>query len=271
VALSAPGGNCVNDTGACLYPILTTTNSGSTTFQTDVNGGSIYTDSYNISVGTSFSAPLVSGTVALMLSARPGMTPTDVRAALQGSTRSFPNSGADAGVLACRAPDSTEQLECYCTTSTCGAGMLDAGAAVAGAARGLQARVTLNSESPAAPDTITLSGSNSFVISPRTLSTYQWTLVDGGGIVTALAPSGASATATPSGAGRFVVRLSVTDSTGAQSTTDRAIDVAGPPPPPAPIRAADGGGGGGALGPVWLLLLLSAVVALRLQSRRRSF
>jgi serine protease len=136
IAISAPGGNCVNTTAAdpCLYPILTTSNSGS---KTPVD--SIYTDSFNASLGTSFSSPLVAGTVALMLSANPAMTPQQVRAALQSSARTFPTTSADnedQTVPFCAPPqfdgsgDPIDQLECICNTSTCGAGMLDAGAAV---------------------------------------------------------------------------------------------------------------------------------------------
>lgn len=265
VAIAAPGGNCVNTSASdpCLYPILTTTNAGSTG-----PTSSTYTDSYNISVGTSFSAPLVAGTVGLMLSARPEMTPANVLAALQGSARSFPNSGSDsAGVAACRAPSSADQLECYCTTTTCGAGMLDARAAVAAADRGLQARITLSDETPSPSQTITLGGATSFVLSPRTLATYQWTLVNGGGIVTTiLNPTSAAASVTPSGNGRFTVSLTVTDSTGAQSTSERAIDVGTTPPPL--IVGDSGGGGGGALGLAWLAGLALAVMALQLQRNR---
>jgi hypothetical protein len=133
VAISAPAGNCVNtDANApCLYPILTTSNAGTTT-----PAESIYTDSYNPSLGTSFSAPLVSGVVALMLSVRPTLTPQQVLATLQATARPFPGS-ADATVPVCTAPQydaagyPVDQLECRCTTTTCGAGMLDAGAAVA--------------------------------------------------------------------------------------------------------------------------------------------
>jgi serine protease len=143
VTIAAPGGNCVNvDPGtACLYPILTTSNSG---FMGPLD--SIYTDSFNISVGTSFSAPLVSGTVALMLSAQPSLTPPQVRALLQATARPFPTTGADVSsgpVVACTAPqydassNPVDQLECYCTTQACGAGMLDAGAAVTAAKNGL--------------------------------------------------------------------------------------------------------------------------------------
>src|SRR6185369_6527123 len=72
VAISAPGGNCVNTDAAspCLYPILTTTDAGTTT-----PAGGRYTDSFKISVGTSFSSPLVAGAMALLVSARPSITP----------------------------------------------------------------------------------------------------------------------------------------------------------------------------------------------------
>lgn len=130
VALAAPAGNCVNLDGNCLYPLLTTVNSGTKAATT-----SAYTDSSNYTVGTSFSAPLVAGTVGLMLSVDPSLTPAKTREILQTSARPFPTTrplvGGEAAVPACRAPDTTEQLECFCTTTTCGAGMLDTGAAVA--------------------------------------------------------------------------------------------------------------------------------------------
>ncbi len=132
ISISAPGGNCVNTTSGapCLYPILAATNTGITT-----PAASSYTDGFNASVGTSFSAPLVAGTVALMLSVHPWLTPTEVKAALQSSARAFPPRIAGisqtGAIPDCHAPDNSDQLECFCTTSTCGAGMLDAAAAVA--------------------------------------------------------------------------------------------------------------------------------------------
>ena len=144
IAISAPGGNCVNvDPGSpCLFPILTTSDSGETT-----PAGPKFTDSFDPTLGTSFSAPLVSGTVALMLSAQPSLTPVQVRIVLQATARPFPTTGGDNGdgtpVLQCTAPQfdpvgqPVDQAQCYCTIDTCGAGMLDAGAAVAGAQAGL--------------------------------------------------------------------------------------------------------------------------------------
>lgn len=135
IAISAPGGNCVNiEAGTpCLYPILSTANSGR---QQPQAFGSIYTDSFNISVGTSFATPMVAGVSALILSVRPDLSPAEVRRALQDSARPFPTWGADNGpsdpepVGLCRPPDGSDQLQCYCSTSLCGAGMLDANAAV---------------------------------------------------------------------------------------------------------------------------------------------
>ncbi len=140
ITIAAPGGNCVNiaEGSPCLYPILTTTNSGT---QGPAPDGSTWTDSFNISVGTSFATPIVAGTAALMLSARPTLTPTELAQVLKATARPFPTTGADNGpddpspVPQCRAPDGIDQLQCYCKAGLCGAGMLDAAAAVASVAQ----------------------------------------------------------------------------------------------------------------------------------------
>jgi serine protease len=64
--------------------------------------------------GTSVATPLVSGVISLMLAANPTLTSTDVRNILTSTARAFPNSS--------------------CTTTTCGAGIVNAGAAVQKAA-----------------------------------------------------------------------------------------------------------------------------------------
>jgi serine protease len=142
VAIAAPAGNCVNiEAGSpCLYPILTASNSGT---REPAEGGSIWTDSFDISVGTSFATPIVAGAAALVLSARPEWTAAEVRAVLQRTARPFPTSGSTNGgvdpnpVPMCRAPDGTDQLQCYCSVGLCGAGMLDIGAAALEAVQGV--------------------------------------------------------------------------------------------------------------------------------------
>ncbi len=148
VSISAPGGNCGGtDTSLpCLYPILSAANAGLTMPVLDAVGGSIYTDGFKPSLGTSFSAPLVSGTVALMLSVQPSLTPAQVTDLLRSSARPFPTADSGTGdgthVPQCVTPPAvglpqSDQGECFCTSTTCGAGMLDAGAAVRAALAGV--------------------------------------------------------------------------------------------------------------------------------------
>ncbi len=94
VTLAAPGGD---GSGG----ILSTLNAGAST-----PGG----DSYAAYMGTSMAAPVVSGVAALMLSANPKLTPDQVASLLKSTARAFPS--------AC---------------SGCGAGIVDASAAVAAA------------------------------------------------------------------------------------------------------------------------------------------
>lgn len=252
IALSAPGGNCVNSTGACLYPILTTTNTG-----TQGPVSAVYSDAVNPSLGTSFSAPLVSGAAALMLSINPALTPADVRQMLRSTARPFPTVGAAAGTPACAAPTTTDQSECYCTASTCGAGMLDAGAAVLAAA-GVHAHISVSPAQPVPNQAVQLDGSGSFIAPGRTITSYAWALTSGGGIVSALpVPANtASISVTPTAAGQFTVSLTVTDSKGVSSQTSQTVAVAAASP-----GTSSGGGGGGALGWPYLLALLAAVAA----------
>jgi serine protease len=95
VDVAAPGG----DTGA---GILSTLNAGTT---------SPGADSYASYMGTSMATPHVAGVVALMLAKNPALTPDDVESRLKSSARPFPAS-----------------------CSGCGAGIVDASAAIDAAA-----------------------------------------------------------------------------------------------------------------------------------------
>ncbi len=72
--------------------------------------------------GTSFSAPVVSGAISLMLSVRPDLTADQIVQGLRRSARPHVVSSV-AGVAAC---SNTNPGRCLCTTTTCGAGILDA-------------------------------------------------------------------------------------------------------------------------------------------------
>lgn len=73
-------------------------------------------DSYATYEGTSMAAPHVAGVISLMLSANPGLASADVLAILQQTATPFP-------------------AQTTCTTTICGAGIVNAGAAVEEAAR----------------------------------------------------------------------------------------------------------------------------------------
>ena len=265
IAISAPAGNCVNSTGPCLFPLLTTSNKGTTMPIADSAGGSIYTDgATDPSLGTSFSAPLVAGTVGLMLSANPTLTPAQVLAALRSTARAFPATGAGSGVMACTAPTATAQAtECYCTTSTCGAGMLDAGKAVAAVAIAV-ANIGVASTAATVGSAVAFDGSASRAGLAATVSGYLWEVISGPATFTS-ATNAASATLLPSAAGTVVVKLTITDSAGSTASNSVTLNVAAPAAIVSMAApSSDGGGGGGAVGWIWLLGLLVAVVAVQL-------
>jgi serine protease len=99
VDIAAPGGN---GGGNASTNFLAITNSGVTTPEADTTSSR---------AGTSFAAPLVSGVAALALSVAPGLSSTTLRNLLKSSAKPFPDAS-------------------NCRTLGCGAGILDAAAAV---------------------------------------------------------------------------------------------------------------------------------------------
>jgi serine protease len=122
VDVAAPGG----DTGA---GILSTLNAGTT---------SPGADSYASYMGTSMATPHVAGVVALMLAKNPALTPDDVEARLKSSARPFPAS-----------------------CSGCGAGIVDASAAIdaaAGTGTGTTMSETESNNTISTANSVTTSG-----------------------------------------------------------------------------------------------------------------
>jgi serine protease len=259
VTISAPAGNCGNS-NSCLYPLLTISNTGTAAPLTTPADYTYTSSGADASFGTSFSAPLVSGTVGLMLSLNPALTPAGVKSILQSSARAFPSTGGEAAATACHAPNGSDQIECYCSTSTCGAGMLNTAGAVARAFDPTAAATTSNA-SPTVGAVITLDGSGSVAYGGRTITTYQWTIVSGASSASFSGVNNiASVALNALAAGNVTVQLLVADNTGASATTTTTLTIA-----PAPVVAA-GGGGGGALDWSWLLGI-AAVLASVLMSR----
>lgn len=255
IAISAPAGNCVNLTGVCEFPLLTTSNSGTTTPVAGAAGATYTSGGVDASFGTSFSAPLVAGTIGLMYSANPTLTPADVLRYLRSTARAFPASGFDPSVPTCTAPTAVAQdSECYCTTSTCGAGMLDAGAAVTAVAQ-IIAQIVPTATSVTVGSSVTLDGTGS---NPGPGATsivgYQWVVTSGAGLVTAGAANTPTFTLRADSAGTAIVALTVTDNIGRSASTSVSIALnAAPPTTPPADGSSGGGGGGGALSLGWLL------------------
>jgi len=263
VAIAAPGGNCVNETGACLYPIMTTSNSGTTSPRT-----SSYTDSFDASVGTSFAAPQVSGTVGLMLSRNSKLSPVEIRSVLQSTARIFPFSGAAPEIQRCQAPTGVEQLECYCTTTTCGAGMLDAAAAIAAVLPTPAARIMVDESALQSSRSTFLSAAGSDPSAGSTLTSYQWTQLNGQQVGTFVGNTALpQATFVFSGeTGSVEIQLQVTDSAGASDTLRQVLSIGSPPPTQAASSA-----GGGITSAGWVIgLLLACAVLWCLHGPRRS-
>ena len=95
--------------------ILTLHNTGTTTDNLS---------DYRNYAGTSFSAPITAGVVALMLDANPNLTPDQIIQGLKVSARPHVQS-TRIGTCTGSNPG-----RCICTTATCGQGILDAGEAV---------------------------------------------------------------------------------------------------------------------------------------------
>jgi serine protease len=290
VALSAPGGNCVNTTGACLFSLDTTTNAGTTTPTT-----SGFTDMTNTNLGTSFSAPIVSGIAGLMLSVNGNLKSSQLIARLQEGSTTFPTS-SDPTIPTCQIPSNTTGLqtsECNCTTSTCGAGMANAAKAVQAALRPIAA-VAASTTTSATPGTaLTLNASSSAAACNHTITSYSWTTLSGtntGGI--ASANTSMPTVMTPAAGSTYTVQLTITDDAGLTDTANVVVSSTGYTSSApttagttaclqavsysAPATVADsassgntttpttsssgGGGGGGALD--WLVLLMLALPVL---------
>jgi serine protease len=205
VGIAAPAGNCVNTNGGpCLRSIDSTINDGAT-----VPGANAYTDQTNTNLGTSFSAPIVSGIAALMRAANANLTPPQLIARMKASATPFPQP---TGLAQCVA-GSTSTAECACTAATCGAGMVNALSAVK-AARNPIAAVRI--PAGVALGSATIDAGGSAAACGATIASYAWTGTGAVQIVSGAASAAVNIMSTAAGTLTLVVK----DSAG---NTDTAV------------------------------------------------
>ncbi len=217
--------------------------------------------------GTSFSAPLTAATLALMWSAHPQLTDTTLLYRLAGSTKQFSNSYFPFLVLPncpqLGAPNTPEENRCFCTHSTCGAGLLNAENAVAEAMRPV-ANFTATRANDAAP--IVLNGASSTAAKNAEIKSYAWEVLNGNDKTVITAPSASVTNFESAQVGLYQVKLTTTDSTGRVDSKELGVNVTAPTPnAPKPAKSSDGGGGGAAD----LMLFAGLMLAAGAASRRK--
>ena len=209
VGVSAPAGNCINSSGACLRSIDTTTNVGLT-----VPGTNSFTNQIEPNLGTSFSAPIVAGIAGLMRAVNANLTPALLVARLEASATAFPPNTGNLPV--CPTLDSATS-ECSCpATGECGTGMVNALAAVTAAQNPVAAVSFPAAYAAGAP--VIFDASASAAACGRTVHSYAWSVA--GGLTLTSGTSGPQATVSGTGS----LTLVVTDSVGG---TDTATIVVG--------------------------------------------
>lgn len=161
VEIAAPGGESSDR-------VLSTVNTG--TQSPDPSPGG---DTYGFKQGTSMATPHVAGVVSLMLSINSALTPTRVLNELQANARAFPTT-----------------LGLDCTTTTCGAGIVDAAAVVQSVTNAMAPTASAGTPQSVDPGTlVTLDGSASNATGLATIASYTWSQTGGLPIVTLSDPN----------------------------------------------------------------------------------
>ena len=213
VGVSAPAGNCINSSGACLRSIDTTTNAGLTAPTT-----STYTNEINPNLGTSFSAPLVAGIAALMHALNGNLTPAQLIARIEASATPFPPNTSALPV--CPATDSSTG-QCACVIGQCGAGMVNAYKALQAAQDPIAAVVV-----PPAPNAgnLLFDGSGSAAACDLRIASYAWNA--SGGVTIESGQNQPRVQVTWSGSAGALT-LMVTDSAGQTDTATVVFSTTG--------------------------------------------
>ena len=234
MALMTPGGHG----SATTTMLLSTDNAGLTVPAAHV---------YGYKQGTSFSAPLAAGVASLMLAINPSLTPDALIARMKSSALPHAMPTAYGRCFA------NTTVACQCTTSLCGAGLLNPLGAVQDAIK--PAAVISAVGNPGLGATIVLDGRASAAVGTPILASYAWRQVSGVGASISNASSSVTQVVLPNTAGELVFQLAVTDTLGQSGQAQIRIDLE------ALALATEGAGGvGGGGADRWLLGILAALL-----------
>ncbi len=204
--ISAPGGGCGTGATMCIPGY---TADGPAVYSLGNTGTSVpLADSAALKLGTSMAAPHVSGTVALMLSMNPQLTRAEITGILRNSARPFPANSAC--LLAAN-------------SGLCGAGLLDAQAALTAIAPVVQ--VALGNQVVAPGAGVALAGSAQ-PPAGRSIVSYQWLpAASNPSPVTLSNADTPNAGFVAPATGTYAFTLRATDSAGATGTASATVRV----------------------------------------------
>lgn len=200
---AAGGGGCAYQTVTCQNePTVAASNAGTTTA-----GASRESDYF---AGTSAAVPQVSAAVALMRALNMDLTPTEIKAALMASARKH-------------AADS------YCARNAgqCGAGMLDANAAVSSItfAPVLSVSPSYSTNSIVSNQSVTLTA----MVSQNMGSSYQWAQTGGPTVVLTGSNTSKVTFVTPTPGTTLILKVTSLTATGGTLTAEFTVVVNNPP------------------------------------------
>lgn len=252
--ISAPGGGSGTVVAGLGSGIRSLSNTGKTIPDASPAG-----DTYTTDIGTSMATPHVAATAALMLSVQPALAPDDIAKILKQSARPFP-----AGT--------------YCAThaATCGAGMLDAGAALVQAQGSPTIHVTASASNTVANATVTLTAVGGAGYGKSATST-TWGQTGGPRVdLTTSGPDAngkSTATFTPVDAGVYTFSVTLTNNAQATAADSTTVTVTAPATTgtgssTTSSGSSNGGSGGGGALPLWLAGLLLAGGGIGIGRRR---
>ncbi|PPE66973.1 hypothetical protein C1704_05840 [Caldimonas caldifontis] len=204
VTLTAPGGGpCIRQTTSCnTFPIAVLGDAG-------LRGPTIRRD-LDWTGGTSAATPYVAAAAALLKSLNAALTPGEITGLLTGTARTHP---ADS--------------YCAAMSGRCGAGMVDADAAVNAVISGAPV-VTISGPQTAVPGNtdVQLSAEVAFGTAPYT---YTWRQVEGPAVTLTGRDARTLSFSTPAAKSQLLFEVNVTDMNLRMTTSQRWLVVSNPP------------------------------------------